>query len=372
MPPPQVGIIVVRAAAVPLIREASGRLAPTRASDVRARVAGVLQKRLYEEGSMVEQGQPLFQIDPAPLRAALAAANAGLEQAEAAATNARVLAARNRELAQQALISRMQLDDAEAQERSTAAQVSMAKAQVQTARINLSYANVTAPISGRAGQARVLEGALVGQGEATLLTVVEQVDPMFVFFDQPGSDFVRLMRAQAEGFVTLAEGKKAKVEIIRADGTPYPHPGALDFSAYSVDPTTGSVAFRGVVPNPDRELLPGMYVNVRLTAGQLNKGYRVPQKAVQRDGQGAFVLVADAEGTVAQKRVDTVSVVGSDWVISGGLADGDRVIVSGVQKAQPGAKVNAVVASAEPQAPAPPNTPPSGTEAAAPTPAAGS
>jgi membrane fusion protein, multidrug efflux system len=340
MPPPEVGVIVVHAKAVPLVREASARLAPTRASDVRARVPGVLQKRLYKEGSMVKEGQLLVQIDTAPYRAALNVAAANLEQAQASATNARVAATRNRELMKQALVSKMQLDDSEALERTTAAQVSAAKAQVETARINLGYANVTAPISGRAGQMRVLEGALVGQGEATLLTTVEQVDPIFVFFDQPASDFERLRRAQAAGQVTISEGNLAEVRVIRADGSEYPHAGTLSFSDFSVNPTTGAVAFRGVIPNPDRLLLPGMYVNVRLTAGVLNRGFEVPQLAVQRDAQGSFVVVAGADGTVEAKRVDVVSSVGANWVIGSGLDDGDQVVVSGLQLARPGMKVN--------------------------------
>src|SRR5262245_27716736 len=182
-PPPEVGVIVVHSKPVPLLREASGRLAPTRASDVRARVAGVLQKRLYKEGSMVREGQLLMQIDPAPYRAQLAQATANLEQAEASATNAKITATRKRELAQLQLISPIRPDAAEALERSPAAAASAARAQVQTARINLGYANVTAPISGRAGQLRVLEGALVGQGDATLLTTIEQIDPLYVYFD---------------------------------------------------------------------------------------------------------------------------------------------------------------------------------------------
>jgi membrane fusion protein (multidrug efflux system) len=288
---------------------------------------------------MVKEGQLLVQIDPAPYRAAYNAAAANLEQAQASATNAKVTASRNRELAKQALVSKMQLDDSEALERSTAAQVSAARAQLETARINLGYANVTAPIAGRAGQMRVLEGSLVGQGEATLLTTVEQVDPIFVFFDQPASDFERLRRAQAAGQVTIAEGDKAEVRVIRADGSEYPHAGTLSFADFSVNPTTGAVAFRGVVPNPDRLLLPGMYVNVRLTAGLLKQGYEVPQLAVQRDAQGAFVMVAAADGTVSPKRVDVVSTVGANWVIGNGLADGDQVIVSGLQMARPGMKV---------------------------------
>jgi membrane fusion protein, multidrug efflux system len=341
MPPPEVGVIVVHSKTVPLVREASARLAPTRASDVRARVPGVLQKRLYKEGSMVKEGQLLVQIDTAPYRAALAVANANLEQSQAAATNARVTATRNRELAKQSLVSKMQLDDSEALERSTAAQVSASRAQVDTARINLGYANVTAPISGRASQLRVLEGALVGQGEATLLTTIEQVDPIYVYFDQPASDFERLRRAQAAGQVTISEGNKAEVRVMRADGSEYPQVGTLDFSDYSVNPTTGAVAFRGIVPNPDHSMLPGMYVSVRLLAGVLNKGFEVPQLAVQRDAEGAFVLAVGADGTVVVKRVEVVSTVGVNWAIGGGLSDGDQVIVSGLQRAGPGMKVSA-------------------------------
>jgi membrane fusion protein (multidrug efflux system) len=340
MPPPEVGVIVVHAKSVPLTREASARLAPTRASDVRARVPGVLLKRLYKEGSMVKEGQLLVQIDPAPYRAAYNVAAANLEQAEANATNAKVTAARSRELAKQALVSKRELDDAEAQERSTAAQVSAARAQLETARINLGYANVTAPISGRASQLRVLEGSLVGQGEPTLLTTIEQVDPIYVYFDQPASDFERLRRAQAEGQVAISEGNKAEVRVIRTDGSVYPHAGTLDFSDFSVNPTTGAVAFRGVVPNPDHLLLPGMYVTVHLVAGVLKSGFEVPQLAVQRDNQGAYVLAVGADGNVAAKRVEVVSSVGNNWVVGSGLADGDQIIVSGLQMARPGMKVN--------------------------------
>jgi membrane fusion protein, multidrug efflux system len=180
-----------------------------------------------------------------------------------------------------------------------------------------------------------------------------------VFFDQPASEFERLQRAQASGAVTLAQGNLAEVRLLRSDGTLYEEKGTLDFSDYSVNPTTGAVAFRGKVSNPNRVLLPGLYVSVRLTVGTLNKGFRVPQLAVQRDGQGPFVLVVGADGMVAQKRVETVAVVDNDWVISSGLADGDQVIVSGLQKVQPGGPAKAAVvpapgtdaAPAEPAAP---------------------
>jgi membrane fusion protein (multidrug efflux system) len=371
-PAPEVGVIVVKAEPVPIVREASGRLAPTRASDVRARVPGVLQKRLYKEGSMVKEGEPLVLIDTAPYRAALAQATAQLEQAEAAATNAKVAADRNRELAKQKLVSRMQLDDSESLERSTAAQVSAARAQVQTARINLGYATITAPISGRAGQMRVLEGALVGQSEATLITTVEQVDPLFVFFDQPAAEFERLQRAQASGLVTIAQGNLATIELVRPDGSVYEETGTLDFADYTVNPTTGSVAFRGKVSNPGRHLLPGMYVTLRLKVGTINNGFRVPQLAVMRDGQGAFVLAVNPDGTVGQKRVQTVSVVDNDWIISSGLTDGDQVIVSGLQMVQmlpPGTPVKPNVVD-RPGPAAPAAAPPPGAEET--PPAAGS
>jgi membrane fusion protein (multidrug efflux system) len=350
-------VLTVHAEPVPIVREASGRLTPTRASDVRARVPGVLQKRLYKEGGMVKEGEPLVIIDTAPYRAALAQATAQLEQADASATNAKVAANRNRELAKQNLVSRMQLDDAEAMERSTAAQVSAARAQVQTARINLGYATITAPIAGRASQLRVLEGQLVGQGEATLLTTVEQIDPMYVYFDQPATDFERLQRAQSSGAVTLASGALAEIRLKRPDGSLYDEVGSLDFSDYSVNPTTGSVAFRGKVANPKQTLLPGLYVTVRLTAGTLNKGYKVPQLAVLRDGQGAYVLVASAEGPVVQKRVETVSVVDNHWIISSGLADGDKVIVDHLQMVQPGMPVTPTEAAAQGQGAAPAGQP---------------
>jgi RND family efflux transporter MFP subunit len=253
-----------------------------------------------------------------------------------------VTANRNRELAKQNLVSRMQLDDSEALERSTAAQVSAARASVTSARINLGYATVTAPISGRASQLRVLEGALVGQGEATLLTTIEQVDPIYVYFDQPASEFERLQRAQASGAVTLAEGNLPKCASCA------PTARCMTRRARSISPTTASI--RPQVPwrFAARSRIPigvaaGMYVNVRLTVGTLNKGFRVPQLAVQRDGQGAFVLVVGGDGKVAQKRVETVAVVDNDWVISSGIADGDQVIVSGLQKVQPGAPAKAAV-----------------------------
>jgi membrane fusion protein, multidrug efflux system len=345
-PPPQqsveVTVATAKAQSVPLTRELVGRLSATRSADVRARVAGVLQKRLYKEGSTVTAGQAMFQIDPAPLRATLAGAEASLAQAQAAATNAAVTAKRNRELAPGGLVSRSALDDSEAAERSTAAQVLQAKAALETARINLSYATVTSPIAGRSGQQRVTEGALVGQGEATLLTTVEQIDPIYVNFDQPAAEIEQLRRQQTAGTVKLVDGNSARVTVLFQDGTPYPQEGTLDFSDFSVNPTTGALAFRAVVPNPDRRLLPGMYVSLRLTLGELKRAFLVPQAGLQRDGQGPFVRVVGADGKVVQKRVESDLALGGNWIVTTGLAEGDQLIVSNFAKARPGTMVKVV------------------------------
>jgi membrane fusion protein, multidrug efflux system len=342
LPPAQVGIITVHSQPVPLTRDLVGRLSATRVSDVRARVAGVLLKRLYKEGSDVKEGQPLFQIDPAPLQAALDGALAALAQAEASATNAHINAQRDRELVPSGLVSRAELDNAEATERSTAAAVQQARANVETARINLGYARVTSPIAGRAGQQGVTEGALVGQGTATLLTTVEQIDPIYVNFDQPAVEVERLRRAQATGNVTLVDRTKASVQLTLPDGATYGRAGTLDFRDVSVDPATGAIALRGVIPNPDYQLLPGLYVNVRLTVGTVNHAYLVPQAALQRDNTGPYVLVVGDDDKCIQKRVAAETLNGPDWIVTDGLSDGDRVIVSGIQSAKPGAKVAAV------------------------------
>lgn len=340
--PPQVGVITVHATPVPLTRDLVGRLSATRVADVRARVAGILLKRLYKEGTEVKEGQPLFQIDPAPLQAALDAALAALAQAQATATNGHIAAQRARELVPGGLVSRSDLDNSEATERSTAAAVQQAKANVETSRINLGYARVTAPISGRAGQQAVTEGALVGQGTATLLTTVEQLDPIYVNFDQPAVEVERLRRDQTSGDITLVQPNKAVVELTLPGGTAYGRSGLLDFSDVAVDPTTGAVALRGIIPNPDGQLLPGMYVNVRLTIGTLNHAFVVPQAAVVRDTKGPYVLTVGADSKVVQKRITTDTASGQNWVVTDGLADGDRIIVTGTQNARPDSIVNAV------------------------------
>lgn len=349
MPPPDVGVVTAQATSVPLVQELVGRLAAVRSADVRARVAGVLQKRVYTEGSDVKEGQVLFKIDPAPLQAALNAQLANLAAAQATWTNNRVAAERARSVGAKGLISRADVDTANAAERTAAAAVKQAQATVESAKINLGYANVIAPISGRAGQQQVTEGALVGQGDATLLTTIDQIDSLYVNFSQAIGTLDAVRRSAASGSVQLFEQNKAKIDLLLPDGSAYAHSGTLDFSDTAVDASTGAVTLRGIVPNPQHALLPGMYVTVRLTLGDLKHAWLVSQLAVQRDGDGAYVFVVGQDGKVVQKRIKADTLRGDNWVVTDGLADGDQIIVSGVQKVKPGEP-----AKASPWQPAPP------------------
>jgi membrane fusion protein (multidrug efflux system) len=342
-PPPEVSVVKAHVESVPITRELVGRLASTRIAEVRARVAGIILKRVYTEGTDVKQGQVLFQIDPAPLLAALHAQEAALAQAKANATNAEITAKRYADLAKKGLASRQDLDNALATERTTAAAVKQAQANVETAQLNLGYATVTAPIAGRAGRALVTEGALVGQGTATELTTVEQIDPIYVNFSQSVAELEQLERAAVRGQATLRPEDRTKVEVILPNGTVYPHPGTLDFSDLAVDPATGAVSLRAIMPNPERRGLPGMFVNLRLTVGRRENAFVLPQAAVQRDSSGAYVLVVGSDGKVEQRRVHTHDMTEAGWVVTGKLSNGDQVIVSGLQKVRPGASAKAVL-----------------------------
>jgi membrane fusion protein (multidrug efflux system) len=329
MPPPEVGVVVAKKTNVSLHQEMVGRLAPFRSADVRARVPGVVQKRVYEEGSDVRKGQVLFLIDPAPLRAELGQARAAQAQAQASYANAKASADRARQLLPQKFISKSDYDNALAAERSAAAAVQAAKASVDSAQINLGYATVRAPIDGRAGKQQVTEGALVGQGTATLLTTVDQIDPLYVNFSMSVSELAQARSLQSNGQVP-------QVQVTLPDGSVYDHAGELDFSGDVVDPETGSVALRARLPNPDKKLLPGTFVSFGITLGQVPNAFLVPQAAVQRDAKGAYVLVVGQDGKVARNDIDADRAQGSDWIVTKGLAGGEQVIVSGLQKAQPG------------------------------------
>jgi membrane fusion protein (multidrug efflux system) len=340
--PAPVTVLTVQPEQVPITRTYTGRLSAYRSANVLARVSGVLLKRLYREGDEVRAGQPLFEIDPAPYRAALDGALAALAQAKANAANAHATAQRDRALISSHLVSLSQLDTDEAAERSTAAAVKQAQANVETARINLGYTDVTSPIAGIAGEQQVTEGALVGQGTPTLLTTVDQIDPIYVNFDEPATQIEEISGLEQSGRVTAASGSEARVQLTLPDGTPYGLPGTLDFRAATVDPSTGTAALRGLIPNPQHNLLPGMFVDLTLTLGIANHAFLVPQIALQRDAKGAYVLTVGPDSTVVVKRVQTEGARGTDWIVWSGLAAGDRVIVSGIQSAHPGAKVAAV------------------------------
>lgn len=336
MPPPEVGVLPVQPQNSPLTQDLVGRLSPFRSADVRARVAGVLLKRTYAEGTDVKQGQLLFQIDPAPLKAVLGASQASLAQAEATYTNNKVSAQRIRELAPKGYVSKADVDNALAAERTAAAAVQAARANVQTARINLGYASVTAPIDGRAGQQQVTEGALVGNGEATLLTTVDQIDPLYVNFTMSVAQMEQMRRAQKTGNVTLAAPNTASVRVTLPDGSAYPQPGILNFSDTSVDPATGSVNLRATIPNPGHSLLPGMYVTLQANLGEQHKVFLIPQQALLRDTVGAYVMTVGQDNKVRRKDVTTSDMRDGNWVVNQGLSAGDRVVVSGVQNVKAG------------------------------------
>ncbi|MGE5115772.1 MAG: efflux RND transporter periplasmic adaptor subunit, partial [Betaproteobacteria bacterium] len=298
--------------------------------------------RLFREGSDVRAGQPLFEIDAAPYRAALASAQAALARAEANLQQAGAQAARYKPLLEANAVSKQDYVNAVAAQKQAEADVAGGRASVQTAKINLGYASVVAPIAGRIGRALVTEGALVGQGEATPLAVVQQIDPLYVNFTQSASEVLRLRRALEAGKLERAAGPKAaRVHIVLEDGSDYAQPGRLLFSDLTVDPTSGQITLRAEVPNPDALLLPGMYVRVRLEQAQA-EAIVLPQQAVQRGTSGDSVMVVDADGHVATRPVRIGSASGNDWVVTEGLKAGEQVMVDGFQKLRGNAPVKAV------------------------------
>ena len=345
-PPPQVGVVTVTPGDIGLITELPGRLEASRVAQVRARAAGILQKRLFREGSDVKAGQPLFTIDAAPYAAAAASARAGQARAEANLAQATALAERYRPLVEANAISKQEYANAVAAQKQAAADVAVGKANVQTASITLGYASVTAPISGRIGRSLVTEGALVGQGDATQLAVIQQINPMYVNFTQSASDVMKLRSAMASGQFKRASGPEAaSVRIVLEDGTEYAQPGKLLFSDLTVDATTGQITLRAEVPNPGGQLLPGLYVRVRLEQAQASNAITLPQQAVTRTAQGDTVMVVGSDGKVTPRTIRIGTAKGTQWVVLDGLKAGEQVMVDGFQKLQmmpPGTPVKAV------------------------------
>jgi len=343
MPPPEVGVVTVAPGEVGLVTELPGRLEPSRVAQVRARAAGIVQKRLFAEGSDVRSGQPLFAIDPAPYAAAHASAQATLARAQANLGQATALAERYKPLVEANAISKQEYANAVAAQKQAEAEVAVGRAAVQTAQINLNYASVTAPISGRIGRALVTEGALVGQGEATPLAVIQQINPMYVNFTQSASEVMRLRRALEQGRLKRAAGREGvMIRVVLEDGTEYPQPGRLLFSDLTVDATSGQITLRAEVPNANGILLPGLYVRVRLEQAKAGNAVLLPQQAVTRSAQGDTVTVVDKDGKPGPRTVKVGGEQAGQWVILDGLKAGEQVVVDGFQKMRPNAPVKPV------------------------------
>jgi membrane fusion protein (multidrug efflux system) len=348
-PAPQVGVLTVQPRHVALKTILPGRTAPTLIAEVRPQVTGLVQARNFKEGAEVKAGAALYQLDPATYRAAFDSAKAALARAEASRATARLKAARSKELVALKFVSQQDYDEAAAALQLSEADVSAAGAAVETARINLGYTKVTAPISGRIGKSSVTAGALVTANQATALTTIQQLNPIYVDLTQSSADVLRLKRAFAKGELKKTPANAARVALLLEDGSTYSQEGSLQFSDVTVDQATGAITLRALFPNPQGDLLPGMYVRAVIEEGVREGAIVVPQQAVTRDNKGdAIALVVGADGKVEQRKLQTVRTIGSDWLIDAGINPGDRVIVDGVQRARAGIQVQAVEVAAAP------------------------
>ena len=348
-PTPQVRVETLQLQPLAISSELSGRILAPRTAEVRARVEGVVLKRVYREGSDVKQGDVLFLIDPAPFKADHDSARATLAKAEATLYQARLQEQRYRELVDDKAVSRQEYDNAKASFLQADAEVAAAKAALERTRLNLGYATVTAPISGRIGRALVTEGALVGQNETTPLATIQQLDPIHADVTQSTRELNALRRALRAGELQQVGDGQARATLIQDDGSAYPLPGKLLFSDISVDPTTNQITLRSEFPNPDLDLLPGSYVRVRLEQAVQPKGLSVPQRAILRDSAGVpKVLVVDQQARVSDRQVVLGSAQGDRWVVSEGLAPGERVVVEGLQHVKAGDQVQVDNASGAP------------------------
>jgi membrane fusion protein, multidrug efflux system len=342
MPPPEVGVVRVATGDIGLVRELPGRLEASRIAQVRAQATGIVLKREFREGSDVRAGQPLFRIDPSPYSALVSSAQAAVAKAQANEAKAAALVQRYKPLVEANAISKQEYADAVAAEKQAEADVASARAALRTAEINMGYTTVHAPISGRIGRALVTEGALVSQGEATQLAVVQQIDPLYINFTQSATEVTELRRALAEGRLKRAGGEGAQVRVLLEDGSPYPQAGKLLFADLTVDQNTGQVTLRAEVPNPRAMLLPGMYVRVQIEQARAGNAMLLPQQAVTRSPQGDTVMVVDAKGQVSPRTIKIGGSQNSQWVVLSGLQPGEQVMVDGFQKVRPGAPVKPV------------------------------
>ncbi len=344
---PQVRVETLQLQPLAISTELSGRLLAPRTAEVRARVAGVVLKRVYREGSDVKQGDVLFLIDPAPFKADHDSARATLAKAEANRYQARLQEQRYRQLVDDKAVSRQEYDNARATFLQAEAEVAAAKAALERTRLNLGYATVTAPISGRIGRAQVTEGALVGQNESTPLATIQQLDPIHADVTQSTRELTALRRALRAGELDQVGDGQARATLVQDDGSAYPLPGKLLFSDISVDPSTNQITLRSEFPNPDLDLLPGSYVRVRLEQAVQPKGLSVPQRAILRDSAGVpKVLVVDGQARISERQVVLGSAQGDRWRVTEGLAAGERVVIEGLQHVKAGDQVQVDAATA--------------------------
>jgi membrane fusion protein (multidrug efflux system) len=337
-PPPEVSVLTVAPTPVVNMVELPGRVAAVRTAEVRARVDGIVEQRLYTEGSDVGRGAPLFRIDSRPLRASLDVQLAAVRRAQAEANNARRDVERYRPLVARDAISKQEFDAAQARLAQAQAEVGSAQAQVRQAQLTLGYTTVTAPIAGRVGRAEVTEGALASQANGTLLTRIEQLDPIYVNFSQSSEELTALRRQAQGGGPALAR----TVTVLLEDGSEYGITGTLNFLDQAVDPTTGSISLRASFQNPQRLLLPGQFVRVRIEAGSNPNGIAVPQRAVQLTPGGGSVMVLGPGNVASPRPIKLGRLAGGAWIVTEGLRPGDKVIVDGLQKVAPGAPVKPV------------------------------
>lgn len=349
-PAPEVQIQVMRAEPIDNIIAVPGRVQAVRTAEIRARVDGIIQQRLYREGSDVEAGAALFAVDPREMQANLSAVKAALDRAQATEANAAQDVRRYKGLVQEQAISQQEYDSAVARLRTAQADVSQAKAQLDAAQLDLDYTTISTPIAGRAGRAEVTEGALVSAANGTLLTTVEQFDPVYVNFSQSSAELLAIRLQLASGALTRPEGGDVAVTLTLEDGSEFDQVGLMNFYAMSIDQATGTVALRAEFPNPDRLLLPGQFVNARIQAGIRAEGMLLPQRAVQMSEQGPTVRLVTADDRVAVRPVKVGEQRDGNWVITAGLQPGDRVIVAGLQKVRPDQKVRIAEAEPEPDA----------------------
>jgi membrane fusion protein (multidrug efflux system) len=334
---------------IALTTELSGRTSAFLIAEVRPQIGGIIQKRLFTEGSDVKAGEVLYQIDPATYQAAYNSAKAALARAEANLNPARLKAERYQELVKINAVSQQDYDDASAALKLAEADVESGKAAVETARINLAYTKVTAPISGRIGRSSVTGGALVTASQSAALATIQQLSPMYVDVTQSSSELLRLKQNLASGLMKSNGAAQAKVGLLLEDGSAYPLPGTLKFSEVTVDQSTGSVTLRAIFPNPKQTLLPGMFVRTIMEEGIIEHAILVPQRGVTRNPAGnAMAMVVGAEEKVEPRVIKVVRTVGENWLVSEGLKEGDRVILEGLQKVRPGTQVKAVPFGSKP------------------------